>query len=431
MRILDGVVRPYAWGSRTAIASIQGRPVPSAHPEAELWFGSHPAGSARCVDPSGPEQHLVEVIDADPVATLGAASAAEFGNRLPFLLKILAAEEALSLQAHPSADQAREGFERENARGLALDARDRNYRDPWHKPELIVATTPFDALAGFRDPHKTVALLRELQVSELDHYLGMLAGQPDSEGLRAVFTTWLTLPESSIRQLVPAVLHGAIEVLSAGRTEFSAELRTVCELGEDYPNDPGVLASLLLNHVHLEPGQGLYLPAGNLHAYLRGTGVEIMANSDNVLRGGLTPKHIDVPELLRVLDFTPVDAAQMAPPVRMIGAERVYLTPAPEFRLSRIELDGTGLHHSSSICFDMPGPQILAVLSGAVEVRPGDGAPLTVKSGHALWITDDDPDVIVRAASARAVFYRALVPVAVSATEGVSASATAAATATE
>ncbi|MEO9327327.1 mannose-6-phosphate isomerase, class I [Gordonia aurantiaca] len=418
MRILEGVVRPYAWGSRTAIASIQGRPVPSAHPEAELWFGSHPAGSATCVDPSGPPQPLVDVIDADPTSTLGPASTEAFGDRLPFLLKILAAEEPLSLQAHPSSEQAREGFERENARGLALDARDRNYKDPWHKPELIVAITPFDALAGFRDPQETVALLRELQVSELDHYLGMLAGQPDSEGLRAVFTTWLTLPEALIRRLVPAVLRGAVEVLSKGRSDFTAELRTLCELGEDYPNDPGVLASLLLNHVHLEPGQGLYLPAGNLHAYLRGTGVEIMANSDNVLRGGLTPKHIDVPELLRVLDFTPVDPADLAPSVRTLGAEQIYLTPAPEFRLSRIELDGTGLHHASSICFDMPGPQILAVLSGAIEVRPVGGTPLTIPAGRALWITDSDPDVIVHAASSRAVFYRALVPVAVSAVEG-------------
>ncbi|WP_168706276.1 mannose-6-phosphate isomerase, class I [Gordonia paraffinivorans] len=414
MRILEGLVRPYAWGSRTAIASIQGRPVPSAHPEAELWFGSHPAGSARCVDESGPEQPLVDVISADPVSTLGPASTEAFGDRLPFLLKILAAEEPLSLQAHPSAEQAREGFERENARGLALDARDRNYRDPWHKPELMVATTPFDALAGFRDPHETIELLRELQVSELDHYLGMLAGQPDSEGLRAVFTTWLTLPEAMIRRLVPAVLHGAVEVLAQGRTQFTAELRTLCELGEDYPNDPGVLASLLLNRVHLEPGQGLYLPAGNLHAYLRGTGVEIMANSDNVLRGGLTPKHIDVPELLRILDFTPVDPADLTPSVRTLGAEQIYLTPAPEFRLSRVELDGTGLRHASSICFDMPGPQILSVLSGAIEVRPVDGTPLTVPAGRALWITDSDPDVIVHAASSRTVFYRALVPVAVS-----------------
>ncbi|MCH5643756.1 MULTISPECIES: mannose-6-phosphate isomerase, class I [unclassified Gordonia (in: high G+C Gram-positive bacteria)] len=420
MKRLEGVVRPYAWGSRTAIAAMQGRSVPSAHPEAELWFGSHPAGSARCLGPddsveSDPPTDLLTAISANPVAALGESSVAAFGDRLPFLLKVLAADEPLSLQAHPSAEQAREGFEHENARGLGLDARDRNYRDPWHKPELIVAVTPFDALAGFRDPHHTIRLLRELQVSELDPYLGMLVGQPDSEGLRALFTTWLTLPESAIKLLIPAVLAGAIAQLGNKSTDFSAELRTVLELGESYPLDPGVLASLLLNRVHLEPGEGVYLPAGNLHAYLSGTGVEIMANSDNVLRGGLTPKHIDVPELLRVLDFTPVDIGDLSPSIRTVGAERVYLTPADEFRLSRVELDGTGLHRASSISFDMPGPQILAVLSGTVEVRPPEGPALTIPAGQAAWISDADPDVVVRAASSRAVFFRALVPVAVNA----------------
>ncbi|MDL9935652.1 mannose-6-phosphate isomerase, class I [Gordonia sp. ABSL1-1] len=413
MKALEGVIRPYAWGSRTAIASMQGRSVPSAHPEAELWFGSHPAGPARCLGADGiPETNLLAAIEADPVAALGSSSVAAFGDRLPFLVKVLAAEESLSLQAHPSAEQAREGFERENALGLALDARDRNYRDPWHKPELIVAITEFDALAGFATPERTVELLRHLQVSALDPYLGMLAGQPDSSGLRALFTTWLTLPESSIKLLIPEVLAGAVARLAAGDTDFGPELRTVLELGEAYPLDPGVLASLLLNRVRLEPGQGLYLPAGNLHAYLSGTGIEIMANSDNVLRGGLTPKHIDVPELLRVLDFSPVRTADLTPPVRTLGAERIYLTPAPEFRLSRVELDGTGLTGSSSISFDIPGPQILSVLSGTIEVRPPVGEPMTVTAGQAAWIADEDPDVVIRAASTRAVFFRALVPVA-------------------
>ncbi|GAA1480913.1 mannose-6-phosphate isomerase, class I [Gordonia sinesedis] len=408
-------MRPYAWGSRTAIASLRGTPVPSPHPEAELWFGAHPAGPARIVPadgagPTGPD--LLAAIEADPAHALGTSTMSRFGDRLPFLLKILAADEPLSLQAHPSSAQAREGFDRENALGLPLDARDRNYRDPWHKPELIVALTDFDALAGFRDPHRTIELLRELQVSELDPYLGMLVGQPDSNGLRALFTTWLTLPESSIKTLTPAVLAAAVLLLGSGESDFAPELRTVLELGESYPNDPGVLAALLLNRIELAPGQGLYLPAGNLHAYLSGTGVEIMANSDNVLRGGLTPKHIDVPELLRVLDFHPVDVADLTPEVHTVGAERIYLTPAPEFQLSRIELDGTGLQHASSICFDVPGPQILAVLSGAIEVRaPGDGS-ITVPAGRAVWLADDDPDVVVRADSSRAVFYRALVPIA-------------------
>ncbi|MFW0792592.1 mannose-6-phosphate isomerase, class I [Gordonia sp. CPCC 205515] len=412
MRILEGVVRPYAWGSRTAIASLRGKPVPSPHPEAELWFGAHPAGPAGCIGDDGrTDSDLLSVIDADRPSTLGDATANRFDGRLPFLLKVLAAEEPLSLQAHPSAEQAREGFERENARGVPIDAANRNYRDAWHKPELLVAITEFEALAGFRDPAITVELLRELQVSELDPYLGMLAGQPDSEGLRALFTTWLTLPDASLTTLVPAVLNGAVDVLGKGDTRFAAEMRTVLQLGEEYPRDPGVLASLLLNRIHLDSGESVYLAAGNLHAYLSGTGVEIMANSDNVLRGGLTPKHIDVPELLRVLDFTPADPADLTPPIRTVGDERIYLTPAPEFRLSRVELEGTGLHHASSICFDMPGPQILAVLHGTVEARSKGDEPIAIHAGQALWITDDEPDVIVRAASSRAVFYRALVPV--------------------
>ncbi|MXP20859.1 mannose-6-phosphate isomerase, class I [Gordonia sp. HNM0687] len=412
MRTLEGVVRPYAWGSRTAIASMRGKAVPSPHPEAELWFGAHPAGPASCLDADGQiDTDLLTAIDADPAAMLGAHTVERFGGRLPFLMKVLAAEEPLSLQAHPSADQARDGYERENALGLPIDASDRNYRDPWHKPELMVALTEFEALAGFRDPSETVELLRELQVAELDPYLGMLAGQPDSEGLRALFTTWLTLPDATITTLVPAVLAAAVQLLSSGTPRFAAELRTVLELGEVYPRDPGVLASLLLNRIHLEPGEGLYMPAGNLHAYLRGTGVEIMANSDNVLRGGLTPKHIDVPELLRVLDFTPAAVDDLVPSVRTVGAERVYVTAAPEFRLSRVELDGTGLRYASSICFDMPGPQILAVLAGTIEVRPAGGRAITVRAGQAVWIADSEPDVVVHASSSRAVFFRALVPV--------------------
>ncbi|MGC4932962.1 mannose-6-phosphate isomerase, class I [Gordonia sp. DT30] len=413
MKVIEGVVRTYAWGSRTAIASLRGKAVPSPHPEAELWFGAHSAGPACVVGADGEPvgSDLLTVIENDRVGALGAATVEKFSGRLPFLLKVLAAEEPLSLQAHPSAEQAGEGFERENAQGLAFDARDRNYRDPWHKPELVVALTEFDVLAGFRAPSATVELLRRLQVSELDPYLGMIAGQPDSHGLRAVFTTWLTLPEGLIQRVTPAVLSGAVRLLEEGETDFVDELRTLLELGEMYPNDPGVLASLLLNRMRLQPGEGLYLPAGNLHAYLNGTAVEVMANSDNVLRGGLTSKHIDVPELLRILDFTPVDISDLVPAVRTVGAERIYLTPAPEFRLSRVELDGTGLTQPSSISFDMPGPQILAVLSGTVEVRPIGGAPLTIPAGRAAWLTDSDPDAVVRAASSRAVFFRALVPV--------------------
>lgn len=408
MRLLDGVVRPYAWGSRTAIAALRGMPTPSAHPEAELWFGAHPAAPA-IVRGDARENTLLEVIDADPRGELGTRCAERYGGRLPFLMKILAAEEPLSLQAHPSLQQAKEGFARENERGIDVGAPDRNYRDENHKPELVVALSEFHALAGFRDVRQTVALLRVLQVPELDSYLGMIAGQPDPQGLRALFTTWITLPESALSTLIPAVLTGAIRYLESGQDRFAAESRTVLEIGENYPLDPGVLAVLLLNRVTLAPGEGLYLPAGNLHAYLWGTAVEVMANSDNVLRGGLTPKHVDVPELMRVLDFTPVIPGDIAPSIHTLNAELIYQTPAAEFRLSKVELDGTGLRRPSSILFDVPGPQILLCTTGSIELR-GPSGHLLVPQGQAVWLGDNDPDVIVHAASAHTIFFRGLVP---------------------
>ncbi|MCZ4548735.1 mannose-6-phosphate isomerase, class I [Williamsia sp. 1138] len=408
MRLLDGVVRPYAWGSRTALADLRGLPTPSAHPEAELWFGAHPAAPAPAHDGDSIAT-LLEVIDADPAGQLGAQCADRFGGRLPFLLKVLAAEEPLSLQAHPSLEQAKEGFARENARGIELGAANRNYRDDNHKPELVVALTDFDALAGFRDIADTVELLRVLQVPELDSHLGMLAGQPDPQGLRALFTTWITLPESALSVLIPAVLAGAIRYLESGQTHFALVARTILEIGENYPTDPGVLAVLLLNRVALKPGQGLFLPAGNLHAYLGGTAIEVMANSDNVLRGGLTPKHVDVPELLRVLDFTPVAPADIAPTVHTVNTELIYQAPASEFRLSKVELDGTGMRRPSSILFDVPGPQILLCTSGSIELR-GSAKHLLVPQGSAAWIGDDEPDVVVHAASAHSTFFRTLVP---------------------
>lgn len=420
MKLLAGVVRPYAWGSRTALAQLRGTPSPSAHPEAELWFGAHPASPARVCDrvehpaPDGEPfecpDDLLTVIDADPIGELGSATVEQFGPRLPYLLKILAAQEPLSLQAHPSLEQAIAGFARENAEGLAMDAPERNYRDASHKPELVVALTEFDALTGFRDPLVTVELLKQLGVPALDPYLGMLIEQPDETGLRAVFTTWLTLPEKVISTLVPQVLEGAIALLGSGDGRFKLELQSLLELGEAYPGDPGVLASMLLNRIRLQPGEGVYLSAGNLHAYLHGMAVELMANSDNVLRGGLTPKHIDVPELLRVLDFHPASLEKLMPEVRSLGAERIYLTPAPEFRLSRVELDGTGMMAAQSISFDMPGPQVLSVMSGRIVVESVGGERLIAGPGEAVWLSDSDPDVVVRADSSKAVFFRALVP---------------------
>ncbi|WP_182346046.1 mannose-6-phosphate isomerase, class I [Tomitella gaofuii] len=394
MLVLDAVVRSYAWGSRTALARLRGDAGPSVHPEAELWFGAHPADSAHvrgggdavagnAVAGDGPgdgRRSLLDLIESDPEGQLGAEVLARFGPRLPFLLKLLAAEEPLSLQAHPSRDQALEGFDREEGAGIPLDSPIRNYRDRNHKPEVVVALEQFDALAGFRDPVRTVELLGAIGVPELDPHLGLLRGQPDESGLRALFTTWITMPQAMVHRLLPKVLEGCIGYLAehGNGGEFAAEARSTLQIGEAYPGDVGVLSSMLLNRVTLEPGEALYLPAGNLHAYLHGVGVEIMANSDNVLRGGLTPKHVDVPELLRVLDFHSVPAT----PTEGVAAgarERRYPSDTPEFSLSSIDLRGGCVELSGA------GPEILLCTQGAVRAHC-DAVDTTIHATQALWV---------------------------------------------
>ncbi|ANS26424.1 mannose-6-phosphate isomerase [Rhodococcus opacus] len=297
MKRLHGAIRSYEWGSRTVLAELTGRPSPSDRPEAELWLGAHPADPAR-VDDAVSGVSLLDVISADPLGQLGAANASQFRGRLPFLLKVLAADEPLSLQAHPNSVQAREGFERENANGVPLDSPARNYKDDNHKPELVVALTKFEALAGFRDVRRTVALLRALGVAELDRCAEQLAAQTDSSGMRALFTQWITgdkHPAALIGGVVEACRRYLSTMCDGAEGEFAAEAQTALDLGSRYPNDPSVLISLLLNRITLEPGEGLFLAAGNLHAYLRGVAVEIMANSDNVLRGGLIRSTLTCP----------------------------------------------------------------------------------------------------------------------------------------
>ncbi|KAA2260939.1 mannose-6-phosphate isomerase, class I [Solihabitans fulvus] len=391
MDLLRNAVRPYAWGSRTAIADLLGREVPAPHPEAELWLGAHPGDPSTVLGADG-ERSLLDLVTEDPIGQLGERCATRWGNRLPFLLKVLAAEEALSLQAHPSAAQAAEGFAREEAAGIGRDAPTRNYRDPTAKPELICALTEFHALAGFRDPQRTVTLLRSLEVPELAHYTELLAVQPDADGLRALFTTWITLPQPTLDALLPKVLDACVLHVKA-HGEFDLECRTILELGEAYPGDAGVLAAMLLNRLVLQPGEAIYLPAGNLHAYLHGTGIEILANSDNILRCGLTPKHVDVPELLRVLDFTcgdmPVLGGDPAAPGLL-----TYRTDAPEFELSRIELAGGA---AGEAVVGSVGPRILICTRGSVRLRTADGEAVTLVRGQSVWLAAAEPEVLLDA----------------------------------
>ncbi len=299
--------RPYPWGSTTAIAQLLGREA-SGGPEAELWLGAHPGCPSRIVDPTqtGGATDLEGWIAADPVATLGPYAAS---GRLPFLLKILAAASPLSLQAHPTPEQARLGFERENQLGVPLDAPHRNYRDAYPKPELIYALSPtFDALCGFRPLDEVRALISAL----IDASLGVEDPQPQplEDLLASLSGSDVALPETVAwligRRTGVATLVSLVTALAAhGVRGYEREMATVSLLADEHPGDPGIVVSLLLNHVTLAAGEALFLPAGNIHAYLSGLGIELMTASDNVLRGGLTPKHVDVPELLSVLDFTP------------------------------------------------------------------------------------------------------------------------------
>ncbi|MFD4602191.1 mannose-6-phosphate isomerase, class I [Streptomyces sp. NPDC058464] len=356
MDLLDNTIRPYAWGSTTAIPKLLGVE-PSGEPQAEMWMGAHPGAPSRTARGT-----LVEVIDADPKAELGEAAVGRFGPRLPFLLKILAAGAPLSLQVHPNLEQAREGYEDEERRGIPIDAPHRNYKDANHKPELICALTEFDGLCGFRDPERTAELLDGLGVDSLKPYVDLLRAHPEEAALREVLTAILSADREEMAHTVAEA--------TAACTRLGGDYAPYADIAHHYPGDPGVIAAMLLNHVRLQPGEALFLGAGIPHAYLNGLGVEIMANSDNVLRCGLTPKHVDVPELLRVVRFEAGDAGVLRPEAAPDG-EEVYETPIDEFRLSRYVLpEGTAAHDLT-----LQTPQILLCTAGTVRVGEYDLAP--------------------------------------------------------
>ena len=389
MEHLEGALRPYPWGSHTLIAQLRGEPSPSPQPQAELWFGAHPAAPATV---NG--QGLDEAIAADPAAALGKRVTEAHGGQLPFLVKLLAAAAPLSIQAHPSLEQAQEGFARENTEGIALNSPNRNYKDPNHKPELIVALTEFRALAGFRPVPDTAAFFAELGSAELDRYATLLP--TDGEGdLRALFTTLISLPHQPRVELIESVQRAAAELVdqhSAPAWMVDAA-EVYLELNRAYPGDVGVLAALLLNVLTLAPGEAAFLRAGQLHAYLSGLGVEVMANSDNVLRGGLTTKHVDVPELVKVLDFSTLENPRAEAAPSHGGVE--FQLPVDSFAV-RVH----SLAHGETLVIDEDGPAIVLCTSG--EVRGADGFVLS--QGNAAWAPASEREVQLTAEGAAQVF---------------------------
>jgi mannose-6-phosphate isomerase len=332
--LLKNSIQEYAWGSRTAILELLGQPVPADKPQAELWMGAHPKAPSQ-VFSDGLWRSLPEVIQESPEETLGKEVAARFSNKLPFLFKVLAAAKPLSIQAHPNKEQAGQGFARENELGIPLDAPNRNYRDDNHKPEIICALTPFWALNGFRKIEQTLRLLEEASIPSLAEIVSFLRRHPNRDGLKKFFNYFMTTDRGRQRKIVEQAVNSAEK-----RIHEEPVSTWMIKLNEEYPGDIGVLSPIVLNLVRLEPQQAMYLPAGELHGYLEGVGVELMANSDNVLRGGLTPKHIDVQELLGVLNFTDGDLNILGP-ANLTSGEAIYTTEAAEFVLSVIQVSAT------------------------------------------------------------------------------------------
>ena len=360
--------RDYAWGSTSLLADLEGR-APSGRPEAEVWFGDHPG------DPSEtPDGRTLDRWIAEEGARAG------IDAPLPYLLKLLAAASALSIQAHPSKSQAEAGFAREEAAGIPRDAADRTYRDANHKPELIVALSDtFRALAGLRDLDDTRRLVSALGpgAARLGERLAPRDASPS-----AIIGWLLSDGAAAARDVIAAAS-------AADVPEFADELALVRRLNADFPGDPGIVVALLMNLVTLRRGEGLFVPAGVLHAYLEGLGVELMAASDNVLRGGLTPKHIDAAELVTVLeDVTGVPPVLQ--PVELGQGVRRYDVPVADFSLLAV----TPGNESASI--PVSGPAITLATSGSVAVSGATtAASLTLAPGQAVLVTPDEKSLTV------------------------------------
>ena len=369
----------YAWGSRDALAAMQGRSA-TADPEAELWMGAHPQAPSRLERADGsPGEGLDAVIAADPVGVLGSQCVERFGPRLPFLVKVLSAAAPLSLQVHPDADQARRGFDAEEAAGIDAAAPNRCYRDPYAKPEMLVALTDFHALEGFRAATEAASVLKALDVAGLEPLIEALEdGTPTGE----VFLRLIKWPVDDRARLVGDV-RSAATTGAVGAPHGIAWWIDL--LAATYPSDPGVVGVLLLNYLTLRPLEALYVRPGQIHAYLHGTGVEILGGSDNVIRGGLTPKHVSAEDLRVILDVQAVEPSLVAAAVSADGGQ-VWPTSQPEFELRRYDV--AALRRLAP-----EGPSVLLCIEGQLEIGDRDGSVALGPGESAFAFAGTDLDV--------------------------------------
>ncbi len=406
---LKPVVQHYDWGGYDYIAELIKEKNRDYKPYAELWMGAHPQLSS-VADVSGFEVNLDALIAANPLQILGRQAASMFDGKLPFLFKILDVRHMLSVQVHPSLDQARQGYERENQQGIRLDARERNYKDPYHKPELHVALTDFWMLHGFRpwpeilDNLNSIPALKPLAmfVSGIEN-----TDANESELLKTLYNHIMTMPQREVDAILSALLDKLASHYVSGHLPKSSPHYWAVRAREQHPLpgghlDRGIFSIYLMNLVHIPAGRGTYQAAQTPHAYLEGVTVELMANSDNVLRGGLTSKHIDVTELVQILSF------EQGPPKLVKGykvtpLERFYRTSFDGFQLSRIELAANDeyrarMHH---------GPEILIVLEGEAWSNSRCES-LSLERGQIIFVPANIPYSLRTSHSA--VLFKATVP---------------------
>lgn len=370
MQKMNNGVQNYAWGSTDALTNLYGIANPDGKPMAELWMGAHPKSSSYVSDSAGQEIALRSQISANLDQQLGKKVAARFGE-LPFLFKVLCADQPLSIQVHPSKRAAELGFAKENAAGIPIDAAERNYKDANHKPELVYALTPFQAMNGFRELSDIVSLLQP--VSGANPHIAEFLTHPDVDHLRTLFASLLSL-EGEAKSLALGVLKSALN------HQKGQPWDTIRSISEFYPDDSGLFSPLLLNVITLQPGEGMFLYAETPHAYLNGVALEVMANSDNVLRAGLTPKYIDIAELLDNLKFNAKPADQLLTTPVEKGAELSFPIPVEDFAFSIHSLSPeprTLAQESAAIVFCIEGQTVLEKGEETQVLKPGESCYLS------------------------------------------------------
>ncbi|OWF79703.1 mannose-6-phosphate isomerase [Yersinia frederiksenii] len=365
MQKMKNAVQNYAWGSTNALTELYGIANPQGKPMAELWMGAHPKSSSEVADANGQWHSLRDVIEQDPDANLGHDVFQRFGE-LPFLFKVLCAAQPLSIQVHPSKRAAEIGFAKENQAGIPLDAAERNYKDANHKPELVYALTPFQAMNGFRTLDDIAALLQPLAAAHPD--IAAFLREPDTEHLATLFASLLSM-EGEPKTRALGILKAALN------NQLGEPWDTIRSISRFYPEDSGLFSPLLLNVVTLQPGEAMFLYAETPHAYLDGVALEVMANSDNVLRAGLTPKFIDIPELMANLQFIPKPADTLLTQPQQQGNELVFPIPVEDFAFSLHTLTADPqllAQNSAAIVFCVAGQAVLKKQQQEITLQPGE-----------------------------------------------------------